>query len=176
MAPNKFSELIPRFKKLKQVIKVIDVSTIADGGTLSIAMDGESNRAMAYLVPVDHWVWRMGKLEELAAKLNPKRYGVVALYVFGSTHEGTAGAKSDIDLLVHHRGTEEQKEDLLAWFKEQSQLLDEENRQRTGKHTEGILDVHIITDKDIQEKTSWACHIDPLCGSAKKIPLSSDED
>ena len=176
MAPNKLSECIPRFKQLKHVIKVIEVSSIADGGTLSIAMDGESNKAMAYLVPVDHWVWRMGKLEELAAKLNPTRYGVVALYVFGSTHEGTAGAKSDIDLLVHHRGTEEQKEDLLAWFKEQSQLLEEENKQRTGKHTEGILDVHIITDQDIQEKTSWACHIDSLTGSAKKIPLSFKED
>lgn len=176
MAPNKLEEFAPKFKQYEKVIKVIDVSQLADGGTVSVAMDGEANEAMAYMVPTDHWVWRMDKVRELADQLNPERYGVVALYVFGSTQEGTAGPKSDIDLLVHIRGSKEQQEDLLAWFEEKDKVLCQENEKRTGMKTELILDVHLITDEDIKNNTSWACHLHAQTGAAKPVPLSPDEE
>ena len=176
IAPNKLPDLLPKYKQLASVVKVIAVADIANGGTLSVAMDGESNKAMAFLVPTEHWVWRMNKVEELAQKLNPDRYGVIAMYVFGSTQEGTAGPFSDIDLLIHQRGTEDQREDLLAWFREQEEDIIKEYKQRTGKKADELLDVHIITDEDIKENSSWAAHLNSISGSIKKIPLDSQED
>ena len=138
---------------------------------MTVMMDGEANEAVGFYSPPDHWVWRLDKVREIARALDPVLYGVVALYVIGSTREATAGPESDIDLLVHFRGSNEQKEDLLAWLHEWSVALDQENRERTGCETEGILDVHIITDEDIENKDSWASHIGSLYGAAKEISL-----
>ena len=53
----------------------------------------------------DHWHWRLRMAERMAARLDPERFGVKAMYVFGSTKNATAGPGSDIDLLVHFQGT-----------------------------------------------------------------------
>ena len=50
-------------------------------------------------------------------------------------------------------------------------LLNEENIERTGIKTGGLLDVHIITDEDIKKKTSWATHITSPYTSIKKLEL-----
>lgn len=118
----------------------------------------------------------MKKVEELAEALDPTIYGIESLYLIGSTKEGTAGPASDIDLLVHFKGTEEQREKLLAWFKTYGKKLEQENKERTGLKTEGLLDVHLITDEDIKRKDSWSTHITSPYMSVKKIPLSSSND
>ena len=89
----------------------------------------------------------------------------------GSAIEYTAGQGSDIDLIVHHRGTEDQRDDLLSWLKGWSSKLAAENYMRTGYKCDGLLDVHIVTDKDIAEKGSWATHIDSVYGKAKELQL-----
>ena len=42
--------------------------------------------------------------ERIAADLDAERFGVEALYVFGSVKNATAGPGSDIDLLIHVEG------------------------------------------------------------------------
>jgi predicted nucleotidyltransferase len=115
------------------------------------------------------------KVKEIAKALDPELFGVHKMYLVGSVKDYTAGPASDIDLLVHFRGSKEKKEDLLAWFREWSRTLDRENKERTGYETGGLLDVHIITDQDIEERTSWAAHIDSDYGSAREIPLNGGE-
>ena len=44
--------------------------------------------------------WRLKMAEALAAQLEPERFGIHALYIFGSAKSATAGPGSDIDLLV----------------------------------------------------------------------------
>jgi len=78
--------------------------------------------------------------------------------------------------LVHFKGTEEQKEKLNAWFNKFGKKLDQENIERTGLKTGGLLDVHIITDEDIKKKDSWATHITSPYMSVKKIPLKKEKD
>ena len=134
-------------------------------------MDGEACEALAYLKSPDHWSWRMQKVEEIAESLDPDLYKVESLYLIGSTKEGTAGPASDIDLLIHFKGNEEQKENLIAWFNRYDKKIEEENRQRTGIKTDGLLDIHIITDEDIKKKDSWSTHITSPYMSVKKIPL-----
>jgi predicted nucleotidyltransferase len=118
----------------------------------------------------------MKKVEELAEKLDKEAYGVEAMYLIGSTKTGEAGPASDIDLIVHFKGTDEQREKLLSWLREQGKKLDQENKERTGIETGDLLDVHLITDIDIRKRTSWATHITSPYMSVKKIQLKNKED
>jgi len=40
---------------------------------------------------------------------------------------------------------------------------------------EGILDVHLVTNEDIRNNTSWASHITSRYGTARKIQLSPSD-
>ncbi|MFW6040352.1 MAG: nucleotidyltransferase domain-containing protein, partial [Thermoplasmatota archaeon] len=168
---NRLIDFLPEHKNFEDVVRVIQVSDIAKGGTLSVIMDGEAGEALGYLKPPDHWQWRMKKVEELAEELDPDLYGVKDLYVVGSTKDGTARRNSDIDLIVHVEDNQNKKEDLRAWFKKKSKEISKENRERTGADTYDILDVHFITDKDFEKESSWATHITSRYKSARKIPL-----
>jgi predicted nucleotidyltransferase len=112
--------------------------------------------------------------ERIAADLDPERFGVVALYVFGSTKNATAGPGSDIDLLVHFRGTRKQEEDLQSWLEGWGRCLGEVNYLRTGYRTDNLLDVHLVTDKDIAEKNSYASKIGAVTDSARELSIGSN--
>jgi predicted nucleotidyltransferase len=118
----------------------------------------------------EHWRWRMRMAKHLAAELDAEKFGVVALYLFGSTKNATAGPGSDIDLLVHFRGTPEQESELRSWLGAWSQRLAEMNYQRTGNPSEGLLDVHLITDDDIAQRTSYAVKIGATTDAAMLLP------
>jgi predicted nucleotidyltransferase len=173
---NNLSKIIPSHKKYEDVVKVVKTSDIMQDASLEIIMDGEANEALGYLKPPDHWNWRMKKVEEIAENLDADVYGIEALYLIGSTKTGEAGPASDIDLIVHFSGNEEQKEKLTAWFEEQGKRIDQENKKRTGIETGNLLDVHLITDKDIRKRSSWATHISSPYTSVKKINLKMKKE
>jgi hypothetical protein len=79
-----------------------------------------------------HWRWREGYAEAMAAALDAERFGVLGLYLHGSTAGGSAGPGSDIDLLVVCPGSEEQRERLKHWFEGWSLCLAELALQQTG--------------------------------------------
>ena len=118
------------------------------------------------------WRWRLRAVEEIAEQLDPDRFGVKALYLFGSTKNATAGPQSDIDLLLHFVGNKAQKTELLAWLDGWSRSLSHMNFLRTGHKTEGLLNVHLITDKDIRDRTSYAVKIGSITDPARPIPLA----
>lgn len=197
-APSVFAELLPEFERLSEVVRVIDVAATAGGNTLRIAMNAELEEAVGYLAPhsgrkclaVDSvfrnrqirdeeeirfddsfWCWRSYMAERIAARMDPSRFGVKGMYVVGSTARGTCGPGSDIDLLVHFGGTEEQRKDLLQWLEGWSVSLAEANYLKTGYASEGLLDVHIITDDDIARKTSYAVKIGAISDSAQPLAM-----
>ena len=47
------------------------------------------------------------------------------------------------------------------------------NYLKTGYKTDGLLDVHIITDEDIKNKTSYAVKINAVTDPAKKLKLKN---
>jgi hypothetical protein len=112
--------------------------------------------------------------EHIASQLDPQRFGVNGFYVFGSTKNATAGPKSDIDIMIHFRGTNKQRKDLELWLGGWSLCLDEMNRLQTGYKTEGILDVHFVTDADIAKKTSYAVKIGAVTDAARPLPMMSE--
>ncbi len=187
---NILSKIIPEAQGLSEVIRVIDVPGVTGGKVLRVLMNADLDEALGMLsfpgievysekTPVeyervkheDYWVWRLKMAERIAAEIDAERFGVVAMYVFGSTKSGTAGAHSDIDLLVHFRGDDEQRRQLLTWLDGWSKCLDELNYLKTGYRSGGLLDVHIITDEDISKRTSYAAKIDAVTDAARMLPL-----
>lgn len=190
---NALPELLPEFSHLANAIRVIDVPGAAEGRLLQILMNGETDEAVAVLVEpsVDsgesplalagpeplaknddrHWRWRLRMADRLASLVDPDRFGVKALYLFGSTKNATAGPQSDIDLLVHFVGTEDQRRDLMSWLEGWSLSLSQMNYLRTGHKTLGLLDVHIITDSDLEQRTSYASKIGATTDAARPLRL-----
>jgi hypothetical protein len=110
-------------------------------------------------------------VERLAGEFDASRFGVVGLYLIGSTKNATAGPASDIDLLVHFRGTEEQREALELWFEGWSLCLGEMNYLRTGERTGGLLDVHFVSDEDVAKRSSYAIKIGAVTDAARPLSL-----
>jgi pyruvate,water dikinase len=127
---------------------------------------------MMVAVPAEaHWRWRSRMAEQIAADLDPDRFGVKAMYIFGSVKNATAGPSSDIDLLVHDGGEDRQRDQLALWLDGWSHSLAEMNYLRTGYKTDGLLDVHYVTDEDIRQQTSYAAKIGAVTDAARLLQM-----
>ncbi len=187
---NLLGDLLPEFASLEDVVRVIDVPAVAEGRVLRILMNGDLGEAVGILVEPgaagrtapppavpagppgdDHWRWRLQMAQRLAALLDGERFGVKALYVFGSTKNATAGPGSDIDLIVHVAGTPEMERALSHWLEGWSRCLAEINFLRTGYRSDGLLDVHVVTDADLARSTSFAAKIGAITDAARPLPL-----
>ena len=114
----------------------------------------------------EHWKWRLNMVNIIAKKIDTNKFGVKAIYVIGSTKNANAGPASDIDLLIHFKGNENQKKELTAWIEGWSYCLAEMNYIKTGYIIDdGLIDLHLITDEDIKKRSSFAvminAHTDP---------------
>ncbi|MDD2455521.1 MAG: PEP/pyruvate-binding domain-containing protein [Kiritimatiellae bacterium] len=193
---NILAGVLPEYEHLADVVKVIDVPGSENGDILRILMNADLGDAVGFVAepavteeapPVtapmadtrvveDFWRWRLRMAEQLARRMIPERFGVQALYLFGSTSNATAGPGSDIDLLVHFNGTPEQRQELMLWLEGWSLSLAEQNYLRTGYTSEGLLDVHVITDEDIARRTSYAVKIDAVTDPAWRLPLPGKDE
>jgi hypothetical protein len=111
--------------------------------------------------------------ERIASQLDGQRFGVKAMYVFGSTKNATAGPGSDIDLLIHFQGSAEQKRQLALWLEGWSLCLAEINFSRTGYRSGGLIDYHLLSDEDIAQKTSYAVKIGAITDAARQLTLKT---
>ncbi len=93
----------------------------AESGIASLGRSGD-----------EHWRWRYRMAQRIAAQLDPRQFGVKAFYLIGSTKNATAGPGSDIDILLHFEGTEDQRSELMLWLEGWSRCLAEMNFLRTG--------------------------------------------
>jgi len=189
---NMLRTLFPEYERFEDVIRVIDVPATSGGYNLSICMNAELSQAVGFLTlnvikisknvrPVEYddypgdekaWRWRYHMAEQLAVRLDFKRFGVKGLYLFGSTSIGTAGPGSDIDIIIHFNGTQSQRHDLENWLEGWSISLAEINYMQSGYKMDRILDVHIVTDEDIRNKDSFAIKINHPVDPAIPLKLS----
>ncbi|MFO8173203.1 MAG: PEP/pyruvate-binding domain-containing protein [Longimicrobiales bacterium] len=195
---NLLPELVPEFSHLSDTVKVLDVARESEGQVLRVLMNAELGEAVALLAepgmsvdfhgpsifprgrlvaaesaPDDHWQWRLRMAEKLARKIDPQRFSVKGIWVFGSTKNATAGPGSDIDLLIHFDGTEEEREELLLWLEGWSLALEEINYIRTGYRSDGLLDVRLISDRDIENRTSYTVKIGAVTDPARPLAMGT---
>ncbi|MFH1419629.1 MAG: PEP/pyruvate-binding domain-containing protein [Planctomycetota bacterium] len=187
---NILPDIAPEFAALADVVYVIDVPKAADDRVLRVLMNADLGEAVGVLAqPVtsidsveeaettaapqqaEYWRWRLRMAENVAARLDSDRFGVQGFYVFGSTKNATAGPASDIDVLLHFRGSPQQRQSLDQWLEGWSLCLGALNYLRTGYKTDELLDVHIVTDDDIANRTSYAAKIDAITDAARPLPL-----
>ena len=102
----------------------------------------------------EHWRWRQRFAERIAASMNPARFGVEGVYLFGSTELGNAGVGSDIDLIVVCRGDAQQKRELQSWLEGWSLCLAEISFQLYGLPSSGLLDVKFLTPEQVTAELS----------------------
>jgi len=187
-SPNTLNRFIPEFEQYSSVIKVINVPEATGGDICRILMDSDNDEAICFLANkgtesayktisvmnkasdnVYAMNWRLEMVNVIAMKIDRKRFGVKNLYLFGTTFLGTAGANSDIDILVHFDGNEEQRKELQLWFDGWNLALSEINFQNSGYRVEKMLDVYILTDKEISQKEYYAHLIDEKANASKKL-------
>jgi len=118
------------------------------------------------------WKWRYQMVENLAAQIDPELFGVKDIYLFGSTKNATAGTGSDVDLLIHVEDNKKKLELLKKWLEGWSLCMSHFNYLKTGYKSNGLLDIHFITDEDIKNKDSFALKINAVTDPAKKLNLS----
>lgn len=190
-SPNALARLLPDFAELAPVIRVIDVQEATEGLVLKVLMNGDLDEAVGVFgapsaggeelpessvraeagASEDHWRWRLRMAQQIAAQLDAERFGVKAVYVFGSAKNASAGPGSDIDLLVHLVGGHEGHRELELWMEGWSRALAETNFLRTGYRSDGLLDVHYVTDADIARGESYAAKINAVTDAARQLPL-----
>lgn len=189
---NLLPELLPEFAHLQETLRVIDVPMQTGGLKLRVLMNADLQEAVGFLSPAsqemdavagesttpdrstnEHWRWRFRMAQKIASELDAQQFGVEACYLIGSTKNATAGPASDIDLLLHFQGTAQQRRELGLWLEGWSQCLAEINFLRTGYRSDGLLDVHLITDSDIEERSSFAVKINAVTDPARKLPMKN---
>jgi hypothetical protein len=122
-----------------------------------------------------HWSWRNNMVGRIADKIQMNELGIKAMYLIGSVKNATCGPASDIDIMIHFTGSETQKLQSKAWFEGWSLCLAEMNYLKTGYKTDGLIDLHIITDTDIENKNSFASMIGATTNGAKLIKEIPDD-
>jgi pyruvate, water dikinase len=187
---NILPELVPKFAGLSDILRVVDVKKETEGRIVKILLNADLDQAVACFSepgveartevgpetgkvskPMDYWLWRKQMVERIAQDLDYSRLGVVAMYLIGSVKNAIAGPASDIDLLVHFRGTRENQVELMNWLDGWSCCLDEVNYLKTGYRSKGLLDIHLITDEDIANRSSFAIKIGAVTDAAYKLEL-----
>ncbi|GAB4316218.1 MAG: hypothetical protein Kow0074_04170 [Candidatus Zixiibacteriota bacterium] len=188
---NILGDVLPEYSHLANTIRLIDIPQTTNGLCMRLLMNADLEEAVGILAepqqhelpafeppeediqtpPDTHWRWRMQMCQRIAEQIDPERFGVVALYVIGSTKNANAGPASDIDLLIHIRGSDRQREELDLWLKGWSLCLDEMNYLQTGYRSDGLLDVHYITDEDIEKRTSYAVKIGAVTDAARPLKI-----
>ncbi len=117
----------------------------------------------------EHWKWRYRTAQVIASRLDMKRFGAKAIYLIGSAKNATCGPESDIDLMIHFDGTESQRDQLLAWIEGWSYCLGYINQLKTGHKIEKLIDLHLVSDSDIERKTSFAVLINGVENRARLL-------
>lgn len=124
-----------------------------------------------------HWQWRFDMAQAIADSLDLERYGVKALYLIGSVKTGEAGPCSDIDLLAHCIDDPGKHALLKAWCEGWGLSLAVLNECKTKFETQGsLVDLHVITDKDIKKRSSFAAMLDSVNNSARLLKKTRDNE
>jgi len=190
---NILPQILPEYAYLSNVVKVIDVPAVNYGKTLAIHMNSDLGQAVAFLsdekqthIPKEkakkpgqakwkiaedkeHWQWRYYMAKQIADNIDMEKMGVKGVYLFGSTSSGNSGMGSDIDMILHVYGNEEQRHLLASWLDGWSQALAKINFLHTGYDAGRLLDYHLVTDEDIANRDSYALKIASTVDPVEKL-------
>lgn len=184
---NHLPQFLDVSNNLQDIVKLINVSDLFSDDQLCLSLNSTLNQAICYFSgqaaatfkigdPPPRQIsellcsadpnWRKFMAYEIVRQLEFSKFGVKAIYLIGSVKNNSAGMGSDIDLMIHFEGTEYQKTKLNLLLEGWSRCLSVMNFLKTGYQTDGILDVHYITDESIANKDSFTIKINAVTDRA----------
>jgi|YNPMSStandDraft_2_1061718.scaffolds.fasta_scaffold00117_16 predicted nucleotidyltransferase len=172
---NLLPEFLPEYSHILHLLKVISVPKETSGKTLrifnntelgiSFGIFSESSISPVYFVNTprdisklkieEPWEIRWKFVEKMVSKLNPSKFGIKGIYLYGTVFTKSASDTSDVDILVHYDGNPRNKELMEAWFEPWNFLLQDIIYINTGFRRPKPLDVHYITDSELVEENYY---------------------
>jgi pyruvate, water dikinase len=174
-------------------VRVIDVPGYTGGRILRVLLNADLDRAVAVLAEPDQ---ALPEQDGAAARAEAAAAAPGAPLVLAPAHgredrqrAGRRGPRRGRHVRVRfgqererrtgqrHRPADpraaepRQRAELLAWLDGWSRCLAEMNYLETGIRSDGLLDVHLVTDEDIARRTSWAAKINAVTDAARPLPL-----
>lgn len=114
----------------------------------------------------EEWVWREEAARKMIQGLSPQMPKIAAVYLIGSVRERTAGPESDIDIVVHVK-TESVITTLKAYFAGWEEALFA--FPPNGIPLKQLVDVHFLTDNDLEKNLSFASMITGVNSQATRL-------
>ena len=189
-APNKLGEFCPECAQLTDAIRVIDVPEATGGKILRVLMNADRELAVGLFASPDsatrkscgtglpavregedHTRWRERMAERIAYHCGTQPWGVKGVYVIDENESGDVGPDSPIKLVIHFLGSGRQRKEIETWLQGWSLSLAEMNHFRTGFHSDGLLDVHYLTDEKIRGEKDVALRIKAPSDAVRELPL-----
>jgi hypothetical protein len=115
--------------------------------------------------------WRLRMAERIAFHCGDPKWGVRGVYFIDASDGQEIEPASPIRLIVHFLGGGRQRKDLETWLQGWSMSLAEMNYFRTGFHSDGLLDVHFLTDEKIRGEKDVAVRIKVGSDVVRELPL-----
>jgi len=191
-SPNKLAELCPECASLGDALRVIDVPAATGGKILRVLMNADRELAVGFFADPEAAVraaceaggaapredegpsrWRLRMAERIAYHCGAQKWGVRGVYFVDTSDAGGADPASPIKLVFHFLGNSKQRKELETWLHGWSLSLAEMNYFRTGFHSEGLLDVHYLTDEEVRSEKDVASRLKVASDSVRELPLGT---
>lgn len=190
---NILTRFLPEYGHIANVLRVINVSESTGGNVVRVLFNSDSGIAMGLVTDSsssqlysaesgsaiksesyydEPLQWRKRMAENMALKLDAERFGVKGIYLFGTVYNETAGPNSDIDLLIHFEGTDEQRKELDTWFEGWNLCLSQINYNRSGYYVEKFLDITYISESQFKDRKYYSDLMNPANHSSKKLSMN----
>jgi hypothetical protein len=188
-AANKLTEHCPECAGLEDALKVIDVLEATGGKVLRVVMNADVGAAVGYFAPPeaivraacpagpqtredeDQYRWRSRMAERIAYYIGPQGWEVRGVYWVDPADGGEVDPSSPMQMVIHFAGSARQRKELEIWLQGWSLSLAEMNYFRTGFHSDGLLDVQILTDEKIRGERDVAERLKVGADVVRELPL-----
>jgi pyruvate,water dikinase len=188
--PNTLAEHCPECAALADALRVIDIPRATGGKVLRVLMNADRELAVGFFAPPEMAVrtaceavgavprdeedparWRLRMAERIAHHCGVQGWGIRSVYFVDTSDAGESDPASPIKLIVHFLGGGKQRKDLETWLQGWSLSLAEMNYFRTGFHSDGLLDVHYLTDEKVRGEKDVASRLNIASDSVRELPL-----
>ncbi len=189
-APNRLAEHCPECSALTDALRVIDVPEATGGKVLRVVMNADQESAVGYFAPPeaavraaaggaaagpgpddDQYRWRLRMAERIAFHCGAQKWGVRGVYYVDPSDGGEVDPASPLRLVVHFLGGGRQRKEMETWLQGWSLSLAEMNYFRTGFHSDGLLEVHFLTDEKVRGEKDVAVRLKVGSDAVRELAL-----
>jgi hypothetical protein len=189
-APNKLAEHCPECAAVAHALRVIDIPEATGGKVLRVLMNADRELAVGFFASPESAVrtacgggppgprededgarWRQRMAERVAYHCGGQRWGVRGVYHLDESEGGEIDPSAPIRLVLHFLGGGRQRKEIETWLQGWSLSLAEMNYFRTGFHSEGLLDVHFLTDEKVRGEKDVAARLKIASDAVRELPL-----